>query len=282
MGNEIEKVAPGGPIEKLYGDFDPAALKDEKQFVGDAEAGDWLKKPEGDTTFRFLPPPPGEGLPWLVVYEHSIKPPGASFPVRFPCPKLMSRKPCSYCAESARLMKTGKKADRDLGFSFAAKRQCYSDVIDRANEDHGPFIFSFGKKTHEPLQGIYDNPRKGGNIAHPFTGRDVILNRTGLGQFDTTYSISVALEPSPLALDEETLRRWLGMRHDFSNFALPMSDEENKRKVEEAADRAANSGGYTRGGGAARGSQGGGQGRSRTAADDFAVGPADDDGPTPF
>lgn len=265
-GKEIQKVDQGETGIAEYGEFSPEALRDEEEFTDKAEASDWLEKPEGDTAVRFMPPPVGEGLPWIVIYEHSIKLPGMNFPVRFPCPKLMARKPCSYCAKSEALKKSGNKADKDLGFELSAKRQCYADVIDRSKQEHGPFIFSFGKKIHEPLKGILSNPKKGGNFFHPVNGRDIILNREGKGQFDTVYTVTASMETSPFAPDPETMKRWLAMRHDFSSFVVPKSDEENCRAVEEAAERQAR-----QGGGGSRGGSPGGRGapRPRTAAGDI-------------
>jgi hypothetical protein len=241
----IQKTEPGGAIEE-FGAFDPKALDDEDKFVEQAEAGDFLKLPEGDTIVRAYPPPAGEAMPYLLVYEHAIKAPGMNFPFRFPCPRLMARQPCSFCAKAEALKASGNKADRKLAGELQPRRRGYMDVIGRANPEHGPFIFAFGTMIHNDLKEILRKPAKGGDFSHAVNGRDLIITRKGTTRDDTEYSVTASMEKSPFAPDAETMRRWLGLRHDFSRFVLPKTDAENQRDLEEAADRAESGGAESR------------------------------------
>lgn len=220
-----------------YGGYDSEAAKEEQ--AGMQSRADIMKLAVGKNVVRFLPPPldaawarnpkTGKLSPFLVVWTHYIHIPGKQEPVSFACPRSQANAPCPVCQKIDALKATGNPADYERARDLFAQRRVYANVIDRSKPELGPVVLPFGKKIHERLIEIRQNPDIGGDFTNPETGFDITITRTGTGKKDTRYSADPA-RTSPLGnLD------WISQQSDLSVFAKVFTAQEILDKIRAAA-----------------------------------------------
>jgi hypothetical protein len=135
---------------------------------------------------------------------------------------------CPFCEAKEALYATGDKDDAKLAGKYAPRLTYVVKVIDRDNEDHGVKFWRFnhdGRKEgiYDKIFGVINAIKK--DIAHPETGRDLVLT-VGRNQNNVPIVTSVAqLDPSPLHTDEATKQSWLS--HDKTwQFVYPVKNYE--------------------------------------------------------
>jgi hypothetical protein len=158
-----------------------------------------MKLGVGESVVRFLPPTPDKKTPFRVVWTHYV--PGAQPPVSFACPQKEANELCPYCEKADQYRKTGNKVDYDKVGKLLPRRRVYANVVDMNNPDKGVQVLAFGKDIHEQLVKIRQRSesRGGGNFSHPIDGFDIIIERTGTGQYDTEYEVVAARDKTKLA-----------------------------------------------------------------------------------
>ena len=226
-----------------YGAWDDeAAAQDAK--AKDSSGSQFLPAlAEGDTELRFLPPKPGKRSPLAVAYVHWVTRADQTR-TKVNCPRMMSRLirerggevpegvgGCPLCEKADKLRASKSNADQLAAKKLWPKLSVYANVIDRANENAGPQVYGFGKSVHEQLLAIRANPRKGGQFVDPEKGRDLIVARKGKGQMDTEYSVSAALDASPLHADPGVADEWLEAAADLDQFLKVPTPDEIRQQV---------------------------------------------------
>lgn len=202
-----------------YGSFDLEAAENELDDLNRSQS-QFLKLAVGNNVVRLLPPPLGRNTPFVVVWQHFIKLPGATAPVVFNCPRMMARKTCPACAKAEKLGNSRNSADRDAAREFWATKRIFASVIDRTDEEAGPKILGFGKSIYEALLALRTDSTAGGDYTNPLKGFDINIKRTGTG-LETRYDVLSARRNSALG-DME----WIGMAPDLRELArVPTADE---------------------------------------------------------
>lgn len=212
-----------------WGDWGDDAAKQDAA-VTKAGQKSYLKLVEGDNVMRFLPPRIGKSTPFAATHNHYMELPDGR-KVSFNCPRMMAKRPCMVCAKGEQLRQSRNMADQKAGKRLFPRLRVYANVIDRSNEALGVQIYAFGKGIMDDLTSIRQNPRKGGNFTHPETGRDIIISRTGTGQFDTEYAVNPDVSVSPLHADPGVADEWLETAYDLDPFATVLSDDEIRAKI---------------------------------------------------
>jgi len=190
----------------------------------------YMKLVEGDNVVRFLPPRIGKTTPLCTTFSHYMELPDGR-KVSFNCPRMMAKRACIVCAKGEQLRNSRSMTDQKAGKRLFPRIRVYANVIDRNNEALGVQILAFGKGIMDDLTKIRQDRRKGGNFTHPETGRDIIITRKGIGQFDTEYSVSPDVSASPLHADPGQADEWLEMAYDLDPFGTVLSDDDIRAKV---------------------------------------------------
>jgi hypothetical protein len=175
-------------------------------------------------TIRILPV--ANGSPFVEVWTHKGEVDGKS--KTFACLQKLKGEACPFCEAKEALYATGDKDDAKLAGKYAPRLTYVVKVIDRDNEDHGVKFWRFnhdGRKEgiYDKIFGVINAIKK--DIAHPETGRDLVLT-VGRNQNNVPIVTSVAqLDPSPLHTDEATKQSWLS--HDKTwQFVYPVKNYE--------------------------------------------------------
>ena len=209
-----------------WGTYTPEAAAKESAAVDGDGGSNWLKISPGRTTLRILPPREGETSPFVVTHQHYISRPGNEPPFVFVCPRHAGVGPCPACAEAAKLRATGNKLDREQAWSMMPKVRGFANVIDRSDEDAGPKVWGIPKTVLAELTQLRQDEDCGGDYIDPEVGYDVIVERTGTGKLDTSYSVRLARHPSPISEDPAEAAEWYEALPDLSQFAKVKSYDE--------------------------------------------------------
>ena len=212
-----------------YNAWSPQSAATERSEAATENAGNYIKLNEGDTVVRILPPAAGEDSPFVRTQLHYLKDDEDKLHV-FECPSRgkarADRKPCPACEEGARLSASPNPADKEAAKNFWPSRRVFCAAIDRADEDAGPKVLQMGTMIYDQLLAIASDPRKGGDFSHPIKGFDVIIERTGSGQFDTRYKVTGARENTPMLDDEDEIIEFLEDRPEISSsITLLLTDD---------------------------------------------------------
>lgn len=201
-----------------YGSFDIDDL-DEVDRQVDAIAGSvYVDVEVGDNVFRALPPLVGRKA-LRVTAKHFIDAvPGLEKMVVFACPRIELKEYCRACERVEELNRSKNPLDRDRAWKIKASLSISMNVINRANEDAGPRVYSFGKMVHNQLKAIRKSPRMGGDYTDPSeNGFDLVIHRVGTGKNDTKYTVAADRNNSPLHVDPEIANEWIRNQHDLDS-----------------------------------------------------------------
>jgi hypothetical protein len=193
-----------GQLTKYKGWGEEQAQKDAQAMQG--AGGDFWKVEEGRHVVRFLPAMADWESPFTIIPEHLFQ--VGSRWVGFACPRALQNAPCPACEYGNKLYKSGSKADKDLAYSFFAKKNVYANIVVRAKEETGPVIYRFGQKVWKQLKTIRQDPEFG-DFTDPTEGFDVIVTRTGTSKTDTEYTVMPGKQ-RPLNKDETIAGKWIG------------------------------------------------------------------------
>lgn len=223
-----------------YGDWsDEQAAAEKEEYDKTSGSADFWKVPQGSSTVRFLPPRPGKPTIYRYIWEHYFDvaggAPGGSKRQRMVCPlqqakadKLDPRR-CPCCAYAEKLRGTGNQEDYELAKDYVAQRKVFANILVRDQEDRGIRIWAFGKKVYEQLDAIRRDSRAGGNFAHPVTGFDIVVKRTGSTMNDTNYTCLPSRETSPLHDDATIMEALLESMPDLDRHARIMTEAEVRK-----------------------------------------------------
>lgn len=185
---------------------------------------------EGANVIRILPPRPGLKSPFYKLYVHYLRNPArpseSGRPV--PCPLKNRGANCLVCKKVQELRRSGNPLDKELAKDLSAGRRIYANVIDKNNPDRGVQMLEFGVKIYDDLLAVMQDPAKDpsalGNITHPDTGHDVVIEKTVGNPQDrvrtTRYNVRPVPRPSQLPN-----KKWLSELHDLEKALSPMADD---------------------------------------------------------
>jgi len=222
MPRDKKASKAAGPLVP-WGQYKSDTAAKESATVGGDGGSTWLKISPGRTTLRILPPKAGETSPFVVVHQHYIARPGNEPPFVFVCPRHAGEGPCPACDEAARLRSTGNKLDREQAWQIMPKVRGFANVIDRNDEEAGPKVWGIPKTVLAELTTLRQDEDCGGDYTDPEFGYDVIVERTGTGKLDTSFSVRLARNPTPITEDtdegNELMLEWYEGMADLKQFA---------------------------------------------------------------
>lgn len=150
---------------------------------------------------------------------------------------------CPQCALSKEMYSLSKKKDDNYSKQakqFMRKKRVYFNVIDRSadlssyskNEEgkwvnaegdiESPvYVLPTGVGVFKDILKMLIDPEYGEVILDTEAGLDLIITKTGKGQFDTEYAVSFARKETPVGFDQ-----WEDAMNDLSGFSKPRTAEE--------------------------------------------------------
>jgi len=222
---------PGSNLQK-WGTYElDTANQEALDLAHESGSASFMKLKVGKNIIRILPPLPEKKSPFFVTYQHYIRTPNDDKPFAFSCPRLVLQIRCPACDEWQRLRKSSNRKDQERSKEFFPKRRVFCNVINRAEPETGPMVLAFGKTIHEELIALRQDEDAGGDFTHPINGIDVVIERTGVGKFDTDYAVRLARRSTPISDDASVMDAWREAMHDLESFAKLPSDEEIKARL---------------------------------------------------
>jgi len=130
---------------------------------------------EGDQTIRILPTEDGDPFKEYHFHYNVGRNPGIL------CPKKNHGEDCPICEFASKLWRDGVENNDDNSKREAKKlfvrKRYFSPIVVRGEETDGVRIWSYGKTAYETLLGYVLDPDYG-DVTHPETGTDIVLNYT--------------------------------------------------------------------------------------------------------
>jgi cell division septation protein DedD len=193
---------------------------------------EYVRLVEGDNVLRFLPPKPGEKIPWVRAMVHRI--PGSNpkgqdksgWDKRVIClqgtlgPNGEKRR-CPICDLREHLDASGIPSNVALAKQIRAKPSIWAEVINLTTPDEeakGIQIFNYSSMIDEGLVGLLTG-RYAFNYLHHINGAPVLIQREGAGMA-TRYKGIRTLDRCPI--DISVLRD----RKDLSRFVRPPTPDQ--------------------------------------------------------
>ena len=131
------------------------------------------KPQEGDQTIRIMPTEDGDPFKEYHFHYNVGKNPGIL------CPKKNHGEDCPICEFASKLWRDGVENNDDTSKREAKKlfvrKRYFSPILVRGRETEGVKVWSYGKTAYETLLGYVLDPDYG-DITHPETGTDLVLN----------------------------------------------------------------------------------------------------------
>ena len=218
-----KNTSKSGLVE--FGDYtDDDAEVERASFENSKGAGRFIKLKGGKTTLRAVPPPAGKK--WKrTVWQHSLQI-GDRW-VMFNCPKMMASKSCKTCAKADRLLASRSNSDNRKGKDLRAKRQCFANFVVRESEELGPRTMKFGSMIDEQLIEVRRDEDTGGNFAHPISGFDLRITKSG-EKMSTTYKVVPVgkAAATPLHDNVDVMNEWIQSQPDLDLICEVLTERE--------------------------------------------------------
>lgn len=214
-----------------YAEWTDEAVQADAAEAQAAGGGDIYKLQTGKNTLRFLPPLPGWGSPFLLVYTHFIDDAVTGKTIGIVCPLKQAKQRCPICERIAALSRSGNAADVSYAEKLKPSVYGYANAIVVGQETLGPVIVQLPFwSVYKRLLVMRGDPDLGGNFTDPVGGCDIIILKEGSGQASKYPSTTAARKSRPLSPDEMAM---IPLQQELARLgALP--DREKMRKALEA------------------------------------------------
>ena len=236
-------------LKKSRGNFDSLMKEVEKIATPQAESNNkderfWQpevdKAGNGYAVIRFLPPPKGEDLPWVRVWNHAFQGPTGKWYIENSLTTLGKADPVSEL--NTELWNSGTEANKDIARKQKRKLTYISNIFvvkDPAHpENEGKiFLYKFGKKIFDKIKDAMQPQYEDEEPVNPFDfwkGANFklkIRNVEGYRNYDKSEFESV----TALTEDDEMEAIW-NKQHSLQEFLDPKhfkTYEELKVKLEQ-------------------------------------------------
>jgi hypothetical protein len=210
----------------------------------------FLSIKDGRNVIRILPPGEGKDMFAEEVWVHygvgkTAENKNGTMVV---CPRTKNENaPCPVCELSAELKKLSKKKDDNYdkqAKSIYRKKRVYYNAIDReedlssysynedekkwykGNDEEAPIkVLGTGIGIYKDIMAFFVDPEYG-DVTDFEEGLDLIITKTGSGQYNTNYDVKTVRKESPAIPDDapkELVENWESYLSDFSTLTEPKS-----------------------------------------------------------
>jgi hypothetical protein len=227
---ELTKLQTGGKTENR---------KDDRFWYPNVD-----KAGNGYAVIRFLPPPQGEDMPFVRLFEHGFKGPTGSWYIENSLTTLGKQDPVGEL--NSQLWNSGLDSDKEIARAQKRKLNFISNVYvitDQQNpENEGKvFLFKYGKKIFDKLNEAMNPEFADEDAMNPFdlwAGANFKLKIRNVEGY-RNYDKSEFAKPGPLAEDSEMESIWK-QEHSLQEFLDPKnfkSYDELKAKLNKVLGR---------------------------------------------
>jgi hypothetical protein len=156
--------------------------------------GDFWTPKAGRNLIRILPPWAEGKLFWRETAVHWNVGPDSKMVV---CLKKELDKPCYICEAYARLQQSQDPRDQSAASEIRANTRVYLNIVDLDNVDKGVQVYTCGIKILQDLLAYFADP-DWGDITHPETGYDIVIEREGSTRENTKYQVRARKNPTAI------------------------------------------------------------------------------------
>ena len=195
----------------------------------------------GSAVIRFMPPPEGEPMPYVLIYHHAFKNPKSGKWFIENCPTSLGQgTECPCCRSNGEYWDSGIDANKKIASARKRQKQYIANIYvvdDPSNKDNNGkvFLFKFGQKILEMIMGQID-PQFADetpcNVFDFWEGANFQLRAYNNTDNMRSYDKSKFLTPGPLA-DDAKLEQIYGQLHKLQLFISP----ENFKTYDELSKR---------------------------------------------
>jgi len=227
-------------VEKIATPQTQEAQKDDRFWTLEVD-----KAGNGSAIIRFLPPPKGEDLPWVRIWNHGFQGPTGKWYIENSLTTLGKSDPVSEL--NTELWNSGTEANKEIArkqkrrLSYMANIYVVKDPAHPENEGK-VFLFKFGKKIFDKIKDVMQPQFEDEEPINPFDfwkGANFKLKARNVEGY-RNYDKSDFESSSPLAEDDEMEKIW-NKEHSLQEFLDPKnfkSYEELKQKLEQVLSTA--------------------------------------------
>lgn len=193
----------------------------------------------GYAVIRFLPPPKGEDLPWVRVWNHGFKGPTGKWYIEDSLTTIGLPDPVSDM--NTKLWNSGNESDKDLVRERKRKLTYISNILvvtDPAHpENEGKvFLYKYGKKIFDKIKDVTDPQFQDEQPINPFDFWDGANFKLKIRKVEgyRNYDKSEFDRPSPVATSDEAIAQIWEQQHSLKEFVDPKrfkTYEELQRKL---------------------------------------------------
>lgn len=180
----------------------------------------------GYAVIRFLPPPQGEDLPWVRIWNHGFKGPSGKWYIEDSLTTIGLPDPVSDM--NTKLWNSGNEADKDLVRERKRKLTYISNILvvtDPAHpENEGKvFLYKYGKKIFDKIKDVTDPQFQDEEPINPFdfwNGANFKLKIRKVEGY-RNYDKSEFERPAPVADSDDEIERIWKQEHSLKDFVDP-------------------------------------------------------------
>lgn len=231
-----------GTFDNLMKEVEKIAAPQEQSSKGD----DRFWKPEVDkagngyAVIRFLPPPKGEDLPWVRIWDHGFQGPTGKWYIENSLTTLGKQDPVSEL--NTELWNSGSEANKEIArkqkrrLTYTANILVVKDPAHPENEGK-VFLYKFGKKIFDKIKDVMQPQYEDETPINPFDfwkGANFKLKIRNVEGY-RNYDKSEFDAPGPLSANDDDLEAVWNKQYSLQEFLDPKnfkSYEELKTKLE--------------------------------------------------
>ena len=222
-------------VEKIATPQTQEAQKDDRFWSLEVD-----KAGNGSAIIRFLPPPKGEDLPWVRIWNHGFQGPTGKWYIENSLTTLGKPDPVSEL--NTELWNSGTEANKEIArkqkrrLAYIANIYVVKDPAHPENEGK-VFLYKFGKKIFDKIKDVMQPQFEDEEPINPFDfwkGANFKLKARNVEGY-RNYDKSDFESSTPLAEDDEMEKIW-NREHSLQEFLDPKhfkSYEELKQKLEQ-------------------------------------------------
>lgn len=222
-------------VDKIATPQNEGSQKDERFWQPEVD-----KAGNGYAVIRFLPPPKGEDLPWVRIWNHAFQGPTGKWYIENSLTTLQKQDPVSEV--NTELWNTGSDDNKNIARKQKRKLVYISNIFivkDPAHpENEGKiFLFKFGKKIFDKIKDVMHPTYEDEEAINPFdfwkgaSFKLKIRNVEGYRNYDKSEFDSVEV----MLKDDDELEAIWNKQHSLQEFLDPKNFktyEELKAKLE--------------------------------------------------